>query len=233
MKDTLAGLARRLWGGLRAGVRPGASFYLSHSQFGEDMLVRALLGDRSRGFYVDLGAHHPVYYSNTYHFYCRGWRGLNVDALPGSMQRFERLRPRDINLERCLGTTAGERVPFFMFEQPALNTCDEASAERARASGARLLGTHTLVTVTLQQCLDAHVPRTQPIDFLSIDIEGLDEQILLEQDWRHFAPRVLVFERHASAWSEIPDLPLCRLLAPLGYLPVGKCGPSVVLCRVE
>jgi hypothetical protein len=226
-------LAARLWGGVRASVRPGASFYVSHSQFGEDMLVRALLGERSRGFYVDVGAHHPIYYSNTYHFYCRGWRGLNVDARSGSMRAFARLRPRDINLEACLGVSSGQRVQFFLFDQPALNTCDPVMLEQALKSGARLTGQETLVTTTLRDCLERHVPEGVGVDFLSIDIEGLDEQILLQHDWQRRSPRVLVFESHGVALADVPELPVCRLLRPLGYEAVGKCGPSIVLCRPE
>jgi methyltransferase FkbM-like protein len=231
MPSDWAGLAGRVWGGLRASLRPGASFYVSHSQFGEDMLVRALLGERSRGFYVDLGAHHPIYYSNTYHFYCRGWRGLNVDARPGSMQAFAKLRPRDVNIEACLGVVPGQRVQFFSFDQPALNTCDPVLLERALQQGARLVGEQTLLTITLRDCLAAHVPPGVDVDFLSIDIEGLDEQILLQHDWQRASPRIIIFEQHGVALADVADLPVCRLLRPLGYEPVGKCGPSIVLSR--
>ena len=71
----------------------------SYSQEGEDMLLDRFLEDRSVGFYVDVGAHHPKRFSNTYRLYCRGWRGLNIDANPGSMTLFQKLRPRDINVE--------------------------------------------------------------------------------------------------------------------------------------
>jgi hypothetical protein len=59
-----------VWAKLKANYYP--SFNISHSQFGEDMLVRALTQHIKNGFYIEIGAHHPVYISNTYHFYCKG-----------------------------------------------------------------------------------------------------------------------------------------------------------------
>ena len=64
------------------------------------MLLRHLLGsDKMDGFYVDVGAFHPTLFSNTYFFYLNGWRGLNIEARPGSKQLFDKLRPKDINVE--------------------------------------------------------------------------------------------------------------------------------------
>jgi hypothetical protein len=71
----------------------------SWSQEGEDLILARIFGDKPDGFYVDVGAHHPKRFSNTYYFYRRGWRGINIDAMPGSMLAFNRLRPSDINIE--------------------------------------------------------------------------------------------------------------------------------------
>src|SRR5690554_6253894 len=71
----------------------------SYSQEGEDILLEKLFEGKNDGFYVDVGAHHPRRFSNTYLLYRRGWRGINIDAMPGSMAEFRRLRGRDINLE--------------------------------------------------------------------------------------------------------------------------------------
>src|SRR5689334_15261611 len=71
----------------------------SYSQEGEDMILARVFENQKSGFYVDVGAHHPWRFSNTYMFYRRGWRGLNIDAMPDSMSRFRKARPRDINVE--------------------------------------------------------------------------------------------------------------------------------------
>jgi FkbM family methyltransferase len=216
-----------LWGRLRANHHP--SFYLSHSQFGEDMVARDLLSDVSRGTFVDVGAHHPVYYSNTYHFYRRGWRGLNVDAAPGTKELFDLLRPGDINIEACVAATPGALVEYFLFNQPALNTTDPATAGATlRRPGVNLLERRAMQTVTLDMLLEQHLPAAK-IDLLSIDVEGLDEQLLASHDWTRWRPRVVIFERAGLDAMQIGSDSLVLRLSELGYTVRGKCGPSLIL----
>jgi FkbM family methyltransferase len=218
----------RVWAPWR--INRYSSHYLSCSQFGEDMIVRSLLADVKRGYYVDIGAHHPVFLSNSYHFYCRGWRGLCVDAIPGSMNAFRVLRPRDTLVEACLGATAGERVEFHMFDQSPLNTTSAADAERAIAAGqGKRLQTITLTTTTLNALLDEHHKPNGPIDFLSIDIEGLDEVVLRGLDYERYRPRVIVFERHSESVDAIVADPLVQFLKDRGYRVAGATGMSVIM----
>ena len=57
----------------------------SYAQEGEDLILyRMIYGKIDKGFYVDVGAHHPKRFSNTYFFYRKGWRGINVEPMPGS-----------------------------------------------------------------------------------------------------------------------------------------------------
>jgi hypothetical protein len=93
-----------------------------YSQEGEDVvLARFFEGLGRTGFYVDIGAHHPVGFSNTFYFYRRGWHGVNVDALPGTAKLFQRMRPRDKTIECGVGLEQGV-MTYFAFNEPALNT---------------------------------------------------------------------------------------------------------------
>src|SRR5690348_6806843 len=74
----------------------------SYSQQGEDLILRILFSHVDRGFFVDVGAFEPRQFSNTYFFYRRGWRGINIDATPGTVSAFNKLRPRDINVEAAV-----------------------------------------------------------------------------------------------------------------------------------
>jgi len=98
------------------------------SQEGEDLILGRVFEGKSDGFYVDVGAHHPTLYSNTYYFYLRGWRGINIDAMPGSMTAFKAGRPRDINLEIAVAENPG-KLTYHIFNYPALNTFDPALAK--------------------------------------------------------------------------------------------------------
>ena len=74
----------------------------AYSQEGEDLILHRVFENQNTGFYVDVGAHHPVRFSNTYFFYLRGWSGINIDAAPGSIRKFAWKRRRDLNLEAAL-----------------------------------------------------------------------------------------------------------------------------------
>ena len=103
---------------------------LSYAQEGEDLVLARILGtNTSPGFFVDVGAHHPTRFSNTYYFYRRGWRGINVDALPGTASLFQRARPRDVTVECGVGAQAGV-MTYFVFNEPALNTFSEQEAHK-------------------------------------------------------------------------------------------------------
>ena len=78
------------------------------SSAGEDMILRHLIGsDKMDGFYVDVGAYQPVLSSNTYFFYLNGWRGINIEARPGSQALFDKVRSRDVNLELGISRESG------------------------------------------------------------------------------------------------------------------------------
>jgi FkbM family methyltransferase len=208
------------------------SYYLSCSQFGEDMVVRSLLDDVEKGFYVDVGAHHPVYYSNTYHFYMRGWRGINIDPLPGGMEAFDVLRPRDVNLEMCIGPRVGEKRTYFVFEQAAYNTCDPGAAAAVLASGrSRLKEERRVDCMALPEILDRYMPADRQLDLLSLDVEGLDEDILRSLDWDRYRPRVITFERHGLDPLRLTADPLIAFLAEREYRVAALCGPSVIVQR--
>ena len=107
---------------------------ISFSQEGEDILLNRIFNFRPHGTYVDIGAHHPRRFSNTYFFYRLGWTGINIDAAPDSMKAFESERSKDINLEVGIGLEPG-KLQFHIFKEPALSTFDkELAAKNAEES---------------------------------------------------------------------------------------------------
>jgi len=172
-------------------------FHKSYSQDGEDMVMRALfeyLPKGYRGFFVDVGAHHPVRFSNTFHFYKKGWRGINIDATPGSMRPFGWVRRRDINLELGIGAERGS-LSFFCFDESALNTLSEQVAQE-RAAGGRYKITKKVEVpvIPLREVLRQNLPVGTQIDFLSVDVEGMDEMVLRSNDWQVFRPTFVLAE---------------------------------------
>jgi FkbM family methyltransferase len=195
---------------------------LAYSQDGEDMVLRRLFERQQSGFYVDVGAHHPYRFSNTCYFYRRGWRGINIDPNPDAIEAFRRDRPSDINV--CVGVsdTAGV-LSFHLFNEPALNTFDAALAmERARMPDYWLLETRSVAVRRLDDLLTEFLPRDQKIDFLSIDVEGLDLSVLRSGDWNRFRPSILLVEAHERTVSAIESDPINIFVAAAGYRLIAK-----------
>ena len=166
----------------------------SFSQEGEDLLLKRIFEHKKNGFYIDVGAHHPFRFSNTYLFYKKGWKGINLDAMPNSMKIFEKHRPRDINLEIPVGKD-GEKLVYYIFNEPALNTFDKNRIEAIVSKSVYTLIREMEIQIrSLKSILDEYLPKGQNIDFMSIDVEGLDFEVLKSNDWKKYRPEILLVE---------------------------------------
>src|SRR3954453_23954535 len=159
----------------------------SYAQAGEDMLARFGFGELGirRPTYLDLGAHHPKWLSNTYHFYRRGSRGVCVEADPMLCRKLERRRPRDTCLNVAVGPTAGEAVLHLM-SQSALNTTSAEAVADYQKSGQRQregIRVPILPPATIVDVYCRGVP-----DLVSLDVERADLDVLRAWDFKRHRP---------------------------------------------
>jgi hypothetical protein len=196
---------------------------LSYSQEGEDIILARMLSSVQGGFYVDVGAHHPFRFSNTYLFYLRGWRGINIDASPGSMAVFDRYRPRDINIEALVGE-GDELVKLYLFDEPALNTASEAVMRDrlVNAPAYKYSRELDLPSRRLASILSSSLPENTQITFLTIDVEGLELEILESNDWDRFRPNIILVEQLNCDLSQAGLHPTTSFLAKKCYSLVYK-----------
>lgn len=126
----------------------------SYAQEGEDLILyRMIYGKIEKGFYVDVGAHHPKRFSNTYFFYKKGWRGINIEPMPGSKKLFDKYRPKDINIESPISLVE-EELTYYMFNEPALNGfIKDIRAIKNQTGNYKVLRTVNLKTKTLKNYL--------------------------------------------------------------------------------
>jgi len=195
----------------------------SYSQEGEDLVLARIFGTVkvTSKFFVDIGAHHPTRFSNTYYFYRQGWHGINVDALPGTQKIFKRMRPRDITIE-C-GVGAQESVlRYFAFNEPALNTFSEQEAKKKDVPPYRIVETLQIPVVTLKQILDEHLPSGTQIDFMTIDAEGFDHEVIASNDWNRYRPRVILIELLNTGIENLEGHPTAQLLHSRNYRAFAK-----------
>ncbi len=192
-----------------------------YSQDGEDVLIASMFQHVSTGFYVDVGCYHPTRFSNTCIFYERGWRGINVDVTPDAKRLFDRRRRRDINVN--VGVADHEGVLNLMeFEERALNTLSQDNSV-----GADRKVVPVRVT-TLQSLLDQHLPPGVEIDFLSVDVEGLEIAVLRGNDWQRYRPRVVCAEVMGIDLVRCLEHPVYRFLVEQGYELYGRTPLSML-----
>jgi len=213
-------------------MRPFARFHFS--QEGEDLVLKRLFEGQASGFFVDVGAHHPFRFSNTYWAYQNGWSGVNIDATPGSSRPFNRWRPRDVNVEICIGTVE-RTLDYTIFSEPALNTYDSSRVDSLSSSKYSPKGTVRLQTRRLDNVLsEIFVGNSDPvIDFLSIDVEGSEMDVLESNDWLRFKPRVIVIEILGKTLSTVSGSKEFQFLTKLGFVPVSMLYHSVIFISDE
>jgi FkbM family methyltransferase len=191
------------------------------SQNGEDLVLNRYFQGKRNGFYVDVGAHHPTRFSNTYLFYKRGWSGINIDANPSSMNLFNSRRKRDINLELGVSTQSGS-LSFYQFNEPALNTFNEQEALLKQVDPYKIINVDSIQVSTLSDILHKHLPSGKLIDFLTIDVEGFEYEVLMSNDWEIFRPEYILVEILRVDLLDIASIDSVRYLCAQGYTPICK-----------
>jgi len=173
---------------LMAGEPPMTSF----SGNFEDVILARVFDGQENGFYVDIGAHHPINGSNTHHFYMQGWRGINIEPAK-SFSCFPQQRAKDINLNIAISNSDG-RVEFE--ECDALLAISQLSESDSSARTLEHLDRDKIVveTRTMKSVLDEYLVQGQAIDFISIDVEGHEKQVLESNDWKVYRPKVFCIE---------------------------------------
>ena len=205
----------------------------SYSQEGEDMILRRLFENQATGFYVDVGAHHPQRFSNTYFFYKKGWRGINIDAMPNSMNLFNKIRARDINIEKPVSKKK-QVLTYYAFNEPALNGFSKELSEERNGKGNYFIKfTKDIETVTLEEILDNNLPKNQQIDFLSIDVEGLDFMVLKSNNFDKYKPKVILIEILGNSLEEVGESEITKYLMQHEYSLYSKTINTVFFINDE
>lgn len=167
--------------------------WISYAQNAEDVRLRRTFASQPSGFYIDVGANHPVTLSVTKHFYENGWSGINCEPLPKQFALLEADRPRDTNLNVGCSSKPGTLTLYAaagVASGISSFTADEVAIHRKRGFEFEEI---TSRVVTLASICEEHVcGRT--IDFMSIDVEGHEREVLEGANFRRFRPRVVVIE---------------------------------------
>ena len=178
-------------------------YNISFSKSGEDMQLKQILKVNRIGVYVDVGCWDPVKASNSYYFHLRGWKGICVDPNPKMQTLFTKKRKSDIFINNAVGI-GNETLTYYMLEDAfsSMNTLDYSFIKEHNLEN-KIVEKKEIQTVSLKSILSKHLEKDEVIDFLDIDVEGFDLEVLQSNDWERFRPKIILVESNTDLKNDL------------------------------
>ena len=164
---------------------------VSYSYGGIDSLILNIFKNKKKGFYIDIGCGHPIKNNNTYLLNKKGWNGINIDLDKENIKLFNIFRKKDLNLSIAVSDKEDEADLYFYHEKSALNTISKKNADFQKA---KVTSIKKVRTQSINKILENSPYYNQKIDFLSIDVEGSELDILKDFNFEKYSPKVIVVE---------------------------------------
>ena len=164
---------------------------ISYSLTSIDLLINHIFKNKKKGYFLDVGCNHPVYNNNTYLLYKRGWRGINIDLDKKSIQLFNLYRRDDFNINSAISSKEELLDLYFYHDKSPINTLDKKSSDyqKVKPKIIRKVNTQTLDSVITKSKFSE-----KKMDFLSIDVEGHELEVLKGFNLRKYSPSIVVVE---------------------------------------
>jgi FkbM family methyltransferase len=205
-------------------IADGGRAKLSYSQAGEDLILKYLF--ESKGIYnpayLEIGTNHPYLNNNTYLFYRKGARGVCVEADETLIEEIALLRPEDKILNVGVSVSAATEADFYIFNDSGLNTFNKEEAEHRQSFGTYVIEKVAKVRLeTINNLMIEHFPGCP--DLVSIDIEGLDLDVLKTIDWERFPIPVICTETCTYSEDHLKpkDARITKYMDSVGYVVYG------------
>jgi FkbM family methyltransferase len=207
---------------------------ISYSQSGEDLIVKYIfdsIGIKTPSF-IDVGAHHPYYLSNTALFYENGCRGINIEPDPKLFINFNKDRKLDINLNIGISDKKGE-LDFYIISSPTLNTFSKVVAENYVHEGSYVINKIQKIKVETIRNLINKYSRGKFPEFLSLDAEGVDEIIIKSIEFNNNYPIVICIETlsFSTTGRGIKNISLINYITSEGYLVYADTNINTIFVR--
>jgi FkbM family methyltransferase len=208
----------------------------SYAQSGEDLIVKFVFNSLGikKPSYLDIGAHQPYYISNTALLYQNGSRGVNIEPDPNLFTGINRARRKDINLNCGVGKREGV-MDFYVVNASTLNTFSKEEAESYSEQGDyKVVKTIPVLVKTLDSILNEHLNGKFP-DFLSLDVEGMDEEIIKSIDYESSRPIVICVETisFSNSGNGVKNNSIVDFLEGKGYMVYADTNINTIFVRED
>jgi FkbM family methyltransferase len=200
---------------------------VSYSQEGEDLLLDIYMGYPTEGTYVDVGAHHPHKFSNSFFYYKKGIRGVCIDPIPGTKSFFEAHRPEDVFLNIGVSENQGN-MPYFILNDTALNTFSEECLSTRKSQGYILVDKKNIPIEPLSKILDNHLNKSLKLLFFTIDVEGMEMSVLRSNDWDKYRPEFILSHLKSREVEDVMKSAMTNYLKSKGYFLCAKSYNSLL-----
>lgn len=195
---------------------------LSYAQCGEDLIIDFILNAVGKKLvhssYLDIGTHDPVHLNNTFYFYRTGASGVCVEPDSFAAARIRKKRPRDTCLNVGVGASTTKAAPFYVMESTTLSTFSKERADELQRMKHRLDKVLEVPLVGVNEIVEKHFGAAPSV--VSIDVEGLDLEILSSFDFSRWRPEVFCVETLGYSTDRTAgkkDLEIVRLMEEKGY----------------
>ena len=167
----------------------------SYSQDQEDLFINDYFKNIDNGFYLDIGCYHPIKYSNTALLYNRGWQGINIDMNQTSIDLFKILRKKDKNICAAISSSNKEVTQFIDHFYSPVNTIDKNFSQKiSKRFKIKPFSKRKIYTNTLNEIIKKKEIQITKIDFLNIDVEGHDYEVLKGINFLNIKPKIICIE---------------------------------------
>ena len=162
----------------------------TYSMNGEDIFINNYFKNKT-GFYVDVGAYHPLELNNTCLLNKRGWNGINIDINALSIDYFNFLRPNDVNINIAASNKKTIKTIYYQKKKSPLNTLKITQAKKMFIGNIKK---RKVKSETLSKIIDNTKFKGKKINFLNIDTEGSDFEILKNFNFKKYKPELICVE---------------------------------------
>ena len=169
------------------GIKGKKSYKKSFSGGAQDLIIDYFFKNKSKGIYLDVGCFHPFIGNNTYKLFQKGWKGINIDLDFHTIDLFNYFRKNDSNINIGVSDKTGNQDLYFFHNRAAINTLSQLRGKNFKEI-------KKIKTDTLNNIIQATKFKDCKIDFLSVDVEGYEMQVLKDFNFKKYCPDLIVVE---------------------------------------